>query len=51
MDPYIPASIRNYQGEILNLNNKVDEIAETLVSQGFEYKGKTVNLEVKELNY
>ena len=45
MDPYIPASIRNYQGEILNLNNKVDEIAETLVSQGFEYKGKTVNFE------
>ena len=45
IDPYIPASIRNYQGEILNLNNKVDEIAETLVSQGFEYKGKTVNFE------
>ena len=31
IDPYIPASIRNYQGEILNLNNKVDEIAEALV--------------------
>ena len=45
MDPYIAASIRNYQGEILNLNNKVDDITEALVDQGFEFKGKTVNFE------
>ena len=40
MDPYIPLTIRDTVGNIINFNNKGNEIIDNLRKIGFEYKGK-----------
>ena len=40
MDPYIPLTIRDTDGNIINFNNKGNEIIDNLKKVGFEYKGK-----------
>ena len=37
--PYIPITIRDSEGNIMNFNNKVNEITENLKNSGFTYKG------------
>jgi len=45
IDPYIPLTIRDGEGNIMNFNNKGNEIIENLKSTGFEYKGKNLFFE------
>ena len=45
IDPYIPLTIRDQDGNIMNFNNKGNEIIENLKSVGFEYKGKNLFFE------
>ena len=45
IDPYIPLTIRDREGNIMNFNNKGNEIIENLKSTGFEYKGKNLYFE------
>ena len=45
IDPYIPLTIRDGEGNIMNFNNKGNEIIENLKSTGFEYKGKNLYFE------
>ena len=40
MDPYIPLTIRDTEGNIINFNNKGNEIIDNLKKVGFSYKGK-----------
>ena len=40
MDPYIPLTIRDTEGNIINFNNKGNEIIDNLKRVGFSYKGK-----------
>lgn len=40
MDPYIPLTIRDSKGAIINFNNKGETIIDNLISIGFSYKGK-----------
>ena len=40
IDPYIPLTIRDSNGTIMNFNNQGNAIIENLKSVGFEYKGK-----------
>ena len=48
IDPYIPLTIRDYEGNIMNFNNKGTQIIESLKKVGFEYKGKTLNFETEK---
>ena len=41
IDPYIPLTIRDSDGNIMNFNNKGNQIIESLKKAGFNYKGKT----------
>ena len=45
MDPYIPLTIRDIDGNIINFNNKGNEIIDNLKSVGFSYKGKNNDFE------
>lgn len=45
IDPYIPLTIRDYQGNIINFNNKGNDIINNLKSAGFSYKGKNLYFE------
>lgn len=45
MDPYIPLTIRDFEGNIMNLNNKGNTIINNLKNAGFSYKGKNVYFE------
>lgn len=45
IDPYIPLTVRDAEGNIMNFNNKGNEIIENLKSTGFEYKGKNLYFE------
>ena len=45
MDPYIPLSVRNSAGEILNINNTAEDNIKNIVRGGFKYKGKTLYFE------
>ena len=45
IDPYIPLTIRDQEGNIMNFNNKGNEITENLKSVGFNYKGKNLFFE------
>lgn len=45
MDPLIPASIRDANGNILNLNNEVNLILANLKNAGFEHKGNNLYFE------
>ena len=40
MDPYIPATIRNKDGKIIDINKDVNYIMKNIKSAGFKYKGK-----------
>lgn len=48
MDPYIPLTIRDNEGNIMNFNNKANEIIENLIKAGFKYKGKTLYFETEK---
>ena len=48
IDPYIPITIRDSEGNIMNFNNKVNEITENLKNSGFTYKGKTLYFETEK---
>ena len=48
MDPYIPLTIRDNEGNIMNLNNKGNDIIENLTKAGFKYKGKTLYFETEK---
>ena len=48
IDPYIPLSIRDYEGNMMNFNNKGNTITENLKSAGFTYKGKTLFFETEK---
>ena len=48
MDPYIPLSVRNNTGEILNINNESEDIIKSIVRSGFKYKGKNLYFETEK---
>ena len=48
IDPYIPLTIRDNEGNIMNFNNKGNDIIENLKKAGFEYKGKTLFFETEK---
>jgi len=48
MDPYIPLSVRNNSGEILNINNESEDIIKSIVRSGFKYKGKNLYFETEK---
>ena len=48
IDPYIPLTIRDYEGNTLNFNNKGNNIIENLKKAGFIYKGKTLFFETEK---
>ena len=48
IDPYIPITIRDYEGNIMNFNNKANAITDNLEKAGFIYKGKTVYFETEK---
>ena len=45
MDPYIPLTIRDAEGNIMNFNNKGNDITDNLKKAGFQYKGKNLLFE------
>ena len=51
MDPYIPISIRSYDGKIKNINNQEKIIYENLATAGFEFKGKNLFFEHEKPRY
>lgn len=48
IDPYIPLTIRDSEGNIMNFNNKGNEIIENLKKAGFEYKGSNLFFETEK---
>ena len=48
MDPYVPLTIRDAEGNIMNFNNKGNAIIDNLKKAGFDYKGKTVYFETEK---
>ena len=48
MDPYIPLTIRDAEGNIMNFNNKGNDITENLEKAGFNYKGKNLYFETEK---
>ena len=48
IDPYIPLTIRDAEGSIMNFNNKGNQIIENLKSAGFSYKGKNLYFETEK---
>ena len=48
IDPYIPLTIRDAEGNIINFNNKGNIIIENLKTSEFTYKGKTLYFETKK---
>ena len=48
MDPYIPLTIRDADGNIMNFNNKGNAIIDNLKKAGFTYKGKTLQFETEK---
>lgn len=47
IDPYIPLTIRDTDGAIINFNSNGNEMIENLKSVGFEYKGKNLFFETE----
>lgn len=45
IDPFIPLTIRDYEGNVLNINEKGNEIINNLEAVGFEYLGKNLYFE------
>lgn len=48
IDPYIPLTIRDSQGTIMNFNNQGNKIIDNLQSVGFNYKGKSISFETEK---
>ena len=48
MDPYVPLTIRDCEGNIMNFNNKGNSIIDNLKKAGFKYKGKTIGFETEK---
>lgn len=48
IDPYIPLTIRDADGNIMNFNNKGNVIIDNLKKAGFTYKGKTLFFETEK---
>ena len=48
MDPYVPLTIRDAEGNIMNFNNKGNSIIDNLKKAGFKYKGKTIAFETEK---
>lgn len=48
IDPYIPLTIRDADGNIMNFNNKGNSIIDNLQKAGFLYKGKTLFFETEK---
>ena len=48
MDPYIPLTIRDGEGNIMNFNNQGNAIIDNLKKHKFEYKGKTLFFETEK---
>lgn len=48
IDPYIPLTIRESKGNIINFNNKGNTIIENLKKAGFTYKGKNQFFETEK---
>ncbi len=48
IDPYIPLTIRDYEGNIMNFNNKGNAMIENLTKAGFTYRGKTLMFETEK---
>ncbi len=40
MDPYIPATIRNINGKVINMNTEINNIMKNIKQAGFKYKGQ-----------
>ena len=48
MDPYIPLTIRDSEGNTMNFNNKGDDIIKNLTKAGFKYRGKNLYFETEK---
>ena len=48
MDPYIPETIRDQDGNTINFNNQANKIIDNLKKAGFSYKGKTKFFETEK---
>ena len=48
IDPYIPETIRDTKGRIINFNNQASDIIKNLRRLGFSYKGKTKFFETEK---
>lgn len=48
IDPYIPLTIRDKDGNTINFNNKGKQIIENLTKSGFKYKGDTLYFETEK---
>ncbi len=48
MDPYIPETIRDRDGNTINFNNQASKIIDNLRRAGFSYKGKTKFFETEK---
>ncbi len=48
IDPYIPITVRDSEGNIMNFNSKANAITENLKNAGFTYKGKNLYFETEK---
>lgn len=48
IDPYIPLTIRDHEGNIMNFNKQGNDIINNLTKSGFKYKGKTLYFETEK---
>ena len=48
IDPYIPLTIRDSDGNIMNFNNQGNAIVDNLIKAGFSYRGKTLFFETEK---
>ena len=48
MDPYVPLSIRDVEGNILNYNENGSTVIDNLTAAGFKYKGENLYFETEK---
>ena len=48
IDPYVPLSIRDVEGNVLNYNENGNKVIDNLKSAGFQYKGKNLYFETEK---
>ena len=51
IDPYIPCSIKNKKGELININNDINLIMANLKNADFMYKGKNLYFENEKARF